>query len=170
VARENEGEPKKPENGRGAPKNGKAKPKREPPPPPPEGGFFSNLFRPLRKHRVTLTRPRQGAARGQKPKAAGPAKGKAKANAAKPATSPKPPTAHDRQVKELKTLARIGRQDPERLAGIISKMLLGAQEEEERAKLKFERLVWERAERKARRQKTENGGGKSPDGGGEAKA
>lgn len=138
--------------------------KKDPPPPPPPvaTGFFASLFRPWTKHRVTLTRPGKKAAplrKGKAPSAKGPAP-KAGGREASPATGPgKKPRSerHERQVRELKTLANIGRRNPERLAAIISRLLHEAQELEEDQKLKFERLVWEKAESAAQRRKSESG-------------
>ena len=63
-------------------------------------------------------------------------------------TASAPATARERQVSELKTLAKIGRRDPERLASIISKMLLDDEEQERDERLRFERLIWEKAEKR----------------------
>jgi hypothetical protein len=57
------------------------------------------------------------------------------------------PTRRERQVNELKTLANIGRRDPERLAAIITRMLMDEDEQNERERLKFERMLWKRAEK-----------------------
>jgi hypothetical protein len=106
------------------------------------GGFFDRMFRPLKKHKVTLTKAgKQAPLRKGKPRK--PSEKKAQA-----AEKARPKTGRERQLKELKLLANIGKQDPERLAGIISRMLLDGQEKEEAERLKFERLIWEKAEKK----------------------
>ena len=106
------------------------------------GGFFDRMFRPLRKQRVTLTKAgKQAPLRKGKPRKPSDKKGQA-------AEKARPMTGRDRQLKELKLLANIGKQDPERLASIISKMLLDGQEKAEADRLKFERLIWEKAEKK----------------------
>ena len=102
--------------------------KRRKPEQPPEG-FFTNIFRPWKRQRVTLTplgkrSAPAGKTRAKKgKKAAAKVKGK-KARKASPRKAKKaaaaPTTARERQVNELKTLAKIGRRDPERLASIIS--------------------------------------------------
>jgi len=74
----------------------------------------------------------------------GGAKGKTSAQDTPP--GPLPPK--NRAIKELKTLLAIGKKDPERLAGIISKMLREDEEKDNEARLKFERLIWEKAEGK----------------------
>lgn len=116
----------------------------------PEGGFLNHFLRPLKKHRVTLTRAGKSLAPMRKGKAA-PKKGKkAKAGKAKASSKKKPielPTRRERQVNELKTLANIGKRDPERLAAIITRMLMDEDEIKERERLKFERMVWKRAEK-----------------------
>ena len=113
------------------------------------GGFLGNFLRPLRKHRVTLTKAgkslaplRKGKAKPKKSQKA-PAKGKTK-----PAKKPLALLSRrERQVNELKTLASIGKRDPERLAAIITRMLMDEDEQAERQRLKFERMVWKRAEK-----------------------
>jgi len=119
-------------------KNGKGK--------DPEGGFFNNILRPLKKHRVTLTKAGKSVAPMRKGKAAAKKAKKGKAKKAK-----KKPIAlasrRERQVNELKTLANIGKRDPQRLADIITRMLMDEDEMKERERLKFERMVWRRAEK-----------------------
>ena len=110
------------------------------------GGFFDRI----KKHRVTLTQAGKSLAplrkrKTEKPTKKGKAKLKAKASAKK-----RPmllPTRRERQVNELKTLANIGRRDPERLAAIITRMLMDEAEQNERERVKFERMLWKRAEK-----------------------
>lgn len=125
-----------------ADKNGK--PKGSDPP----GGFFGNLMRPWIKQRVTLTKPGKGVApvKGRAKKAKKAAK-KAKPAKKKVAQAKKLPTKKERQVNELKMLAKIGRRDPERLASIITKMLLEEEQQTQEDRRRFERLVWENAEK-----------------------
>jgi hypothetical protein len=104
----------------------------------PGDGFFGRIFRPRKKQRVTLTRP--GA------KQAPMRRGKAKTGQTAEKEAVPPPAR--KAVKELQTLLAIGRRDPERLAGIISRMLREEDEKNTQAKLKFERLIWEKAEGK----------------------
>lgn len=129
--------------------------KKKKPDQPPEG-FLTNIFRPWKRQRVTLTPLGKRAAPTGKARAK---KGVAKKKAAVKKTSSKkgkktvakvaaPATAHERQVNELKTLARIGHRDPERLASIISKMLLDEEEKQRHDRLQFERLIWEKAEKR----------------------
>ena len=66
----------------------------------------------------------------------------------KKAPSVPPKTYREKQIQELKTLASIGKKNPERLAGLISKILQEAQDKDEDARLKFERLIWEKAEQR----------------------
>ncbi len=131
---------------------------------PEEGGFLNNFLRPLKKHRVTLTRAGKSLAPLRKGKAAQKPVKKPKNKAAKK----KPislPTRKERQVNELKTLANIGRQDPERLAAIITRMLMDEEEVKERQRLKFERMVWRRAEKHG--QPPDEAAGEQPDTGSE---
>ena len=126
---------------------------------PPEG-FFSNIFRPWKRQRVTLTKIRKGLEPTRKARSKKTAKEGAKKTIAKQrspekgspgkATEQKPGklTAKQRQVNELKTLAKIGRRDPERLASIITKMLMEEEEREQTSRLKFEQLIWEKARKK----------------------
>ena len=107
------------------------------------GGFFNRMFRPSKKQRVTLTKAGKGQAPLRKGKARKPSTKRAQA-----AEMARPMTGREKQVKELKLLANIGKQDPERLAGIISKMLLDGEQKEEADRLRFERLIWEKAEKK----------------------
>ena len=69
----------------------------------------------------------------------------------------------ERQVNELKTLARIGRQDPERLAAIITRMLLDEGEGRERERLKYERMIWRKAEQHGQPPPEEEGKQKKDD-------
>jgi hypothetical protein len=62
---------------------------------------------------------------------------------------PEPLSNKARQVKELKTMFNIGVKDPERLARIISRMLKDDNAREEQSQLRFERLIWEKAEKKS---------------------
>lgn len=124
-------------------KNGKGK--------TPEGGFFDSILRPLKKHRVTLTRVGKSLAPHRKGKAASKLAKKTKKPRAKAAEPKKKAitllTRHERQVNELKTLASIGRRDPERLAAIITRMLMDEDEQKERERLKFEGMLLRRAEK-----------------------
>ncbi|MEE2754573.1 MAG: hypothetical protein VX910_11370 [Candidatus Latescibacterota bacterium] len=113
------------------------------------GGFFDRI----KKHRVTLTQAGKSLAPLRKRKTEKTAK-KAKKRKVKPkakaCAKKRPmslPTRRERQVNELKTLANIGRRDPKRLAAIISRMLLDEDEQNERERLKFERMLWRRAEK-----------------------
>ncbi len=121
---------------------------------PPEG-FFTNIFRPWKRQRVTLTPLGKGA----EPKAKGRAKKTKKVKGKKTAAAKKtkkavakqtaPQTsARQRQINELKTLAKIGKRDPERLVAIIAKMLLEDEEQARNDRLRFERLIWEKAEKR----------------------
>ena len=99
--------------------------------------FLDRVLRPWKTQRVTLTRAgkkrapiREG--RGRQASAKGPE-----------TLSPR-----KRTIKELKTLLAIGKRDPERLAGIVSRLLHEDRERELNAKRAFERLVWEKAEQK----------------------
>ena len=100
------------------------------------------MLKPLKKHRVTLTRAGKSDAQMKK--------GKAKKDAAKGLKKTKKPIAlpgrHERQANELKTLANIGKRDPERLASIITRMLMDEDEIKERERLKYERMIWRKAE------------------------
>ena len=115
--------------------------------------FFDKMFRPLKKQRLTLTKAGKGQAvlRKGKPKKAG-----KKAQALEKA---RPSTAREKQVKELKMLASIGKRDPERLAGIISRMLMEGQMRDEEDRQRFERLVWQKAEKKKPATEAEDGAG-----------
>lgn len=109
------------------------------------GGFLDRI----KKHRVTLTRVGKSLAPQRKRKVEKTTKKvKAKAKASSKKRPMSLPTRRERQVNELKTLANIGRRDPERLAAIISRMLLDEDEQDERKRLKFERMLWKRAERR----------------------
>ena len=105
------------------------------------GHFMDKLLRPWKTQRVTLTR----AGKPQAPMRKG--KAPAKKKVVKKAIS-KPLTARERQVKELQSLASIGKQNPERLAQIISRMLQEATLQEEEDKLRFERLVWQKVDKR----------------------
>ena len=100
--------------------------------------WADRLLDPL-KQRLTLTEPgkRQAPMR--------------KGNAVKKAGNkvPEPLSNKARQVKELKTMFNIGVKDPERLARIISRMLKDDNAREEQSQLRFERLIWEKAEKKS---------------------
>ena len=79
-------------------------------------GFFNSILRPLKKHRVTLTKAGKSALPMRKKSAK---KVKETKGKAKPAAKKKPialMSQRERQVNELKTLANIGKRDPERLA------------------------------------------------------
>ena len=102
-------------------------------------GFVDRLLRPWKAERVTLTRAGKKQAPLRKGKA-----GKKQAAPKKPA----PTTPRQRNLREIQTLMAIGKRDPERLAGIISRMLQEMNLKDEEAKLRFERLIWEKAERK----------------------
>jgi len=108
-------------------------------------GILERLFRPWKgkRQQITLTRPGAKLAPLRRGKPGG-AKGKTSAQDTPP--GPLPPK--NRAIKELKTLLAIGKKDPERLAGIISKMLREDEEKDNEARLKFERLIWEKAEGK----------------------
>ena len=111
------------------------------------GQFLDKLLRPWKRQRVTLTE----AGRKQAPLR----KGRARKKAAPKKSEGRPPTTlRERQARELQTLAGIGRRDPERLAAIVSRMLMEAREQDETAKLEFERLVWEKAEQKGKREES----------------
>ena len=98
-------------------------------------GLLGKLLR-RKPQRVTMTKAGE--------KLAPMRKGKAKKAAKKAVKQVK--SGKEKQVQELKTLAAIGKRDPERLAAIISKMLQQAFEDEEDARLKFERMIWDKAE------------------------
>jgi hypothetical protein len=104
---------------------------------PNRKGWADRLLDPL-KQRLTLTESGK--------KQAPLRKGKATKKAVK--KTPEPLSSKERQVKELKTMFNIGVKDPERLARIISHMLQEANTQEEESQLKFERLIWEKAEKK----------------------
>lgn len=109
----------------------------------PSEGLMSKLFRPWKSQHVTLTR----AGKKQAPLRKGKVRKKAASNKQE---KPAPPTARQRNVREIQTLINIGKRDPQRLAAIISRMLTAAHEQDEQARLKFEQLVWEKAEQKGR--------------------
>lgn len=113
---------------------------------PSRKGWADRLLDPL-KQRLTLTEPGKKQAPMRKKKAA-------KKTIKKAGKKIPPLSVRDRQVKELKTMFNIGVKDPERLARIISKMLQEANRQDEEAQLKYERLLWEKAEKR---------GQKSPD-------
>ena len=141
-------------------KNGKGKT-----PPEGESGFFGSLLRPLKRHRVTLTKARKPLAPMRKGKASKKVK-RAKKEKSKAVAKKKPIgllSHRERQVNELKTLARIGRQDPERLAAIITRMLLDEEEGRERERLKYERMIWRKAEQHGQPPPEEEGKQKKDD-------
>lgn len=112
-------------------------------------GLMERLLAPLQ--RITLTEPgkKQAPMRKGQP---------VKKTAAKPAPPVKLPvvlTARTRQARELKTMYDIGKKDPERLARIISRMLHDASLKNEAAQLKYERLIWEKADKHGRKKETE---------------
>ena len=109
-------------------------------------GFMDKLMKPLKKQKVTLTKAGQSQA---------PMK-KGKVVKKKKATPTPPKTFREKQVQELKTLADIGKKNPERLAGIISNILQEAQDKDDDAKLKFERLIWEKAEQRKPKREEDN--------------
>ena len=103
--------------------------------------------------KVTLTEPGKKKAPMRKGKvAAKKTAKKATKKVAKKAAS-EPLSSKKRQARELYTMYQIGTKDPERLARIISRMLHEATIQDEENQLKFERLLWEKAEKKG--QKTE---------------
>lgn len=108
---------------------------------PNRTGWADRILRPL-KQRLTLTEPSNKQAPLKKGKAAK----KTVKKAAKKVLEPLSPK--ERHVKELKTMFNIGVKDPERLARIISSMLQEANRQEEEAQLKFERLIWKKAEKR----------------------
>jgi len=104
-------------------------------------GLFGKLLRPWKTQRVTLTKTGKKRAplkKGRKPKKP--------AEAAQSKTAPATP--REKTVKEIQMLLAIGKRDPQRLASIVSRMLASAQEQEEQARLRFEQLVWDKAESK----------------------
>ena len=110
------------------------------------GGLLGKFVRPWGKQRVSLTK----AGKKQAPMR----KGKAK----------KAKTRRERQIRELKTLAKIGKRDPERLAQMISRLLLEGMQKEAEDRVKFERLVWEKAEKlsEKKHKEGEDEGGERP--------
>jgi len=119
---------------------------------PNNKGWADRLLRPL-KQRLTLTEP----GKDQAPLRKGQTAKKAAKKAAKKVVkkTAEPLSTKQRQVKELKTMYGIGVKDPERLARIISRMLQEANQQEEEAQLKFERLIWSKAEKKGKTPKDE---------------
>jgi len=110
--------------------------------------FLDKVLRPWKTQRVTLTRAGKKRAplwRGKGPNQA--------AKGPEGVLSPQ-----KRTIKELKTLLAIGKRDPERLAGIVSRMLHEEREQELNAKRAFERLVWEKAEQKRSRDEPSDNG------------
>ena len=129
--------------------------KKQKPEAPP--GLFEKLLRPWKSQRVTLTQAgkkqaplRRGKSAKQKEKAA---------PGERPASTPR-----QKQLRELQTLLTIGKRDPERLAAIISRLLHESRQREESAKLRFERMVWEKAEEgeKEDEERDAGGGGSRP--------
>ena len=126
----------------------------------PLEGFFRSILRPLKKHSVTLTRAGKSLAPLRKGKAVSKKAKKAKQTRAKAEPKKKPVqlmSRRERQVNELKTLANIGKRDPERLAQIITRMLMDEDEMKERERLRFERMVWKRAEKHGQPPEEEGG-------------
>jgi hypothetical protein len=109
-------------------------------------GLVARLLAPLKLHRVTLTEAEKKQALLHKGKTP-PKIAKKPAKKTKVKTPPAPLSMRQRQARELKTMYDIGIKDPERLAQIISKMLQDANAKNEDAQLKFERLLWEKAEK-----------------------
>lgn len=107
---------------------------------PNRKGWADRLLGSIKQH-ITLTEPGKKQAPMRKGQ---PVKKAAKKPAKKIA---QPLSTKQRQVKELKTMYDIGIKDPERLARIISRMLQEANMQDEEAQLKFERLIWEKAEK-----------------------
>ena len=101
-------------------------------------GLLDKLFRPWKTNRVTLTPPGEKQAPMRKGK---------KKTVKKVKKIAAPLSVKEKQAKELQAMYRIGKQDPERLAQIISSMLAEAFMEEQDSKLKFERLLWEKVEK-----------------------
>ncbi|MDP6042681.1 MAG: hypothetical protein QGG64_29290, partial [Candidatus Latescibacteria bacterium] len=73
-------------------------------------------------------------------------------------TAEQPLSMKDRQARELQTMFKIGSKDPERLARIISRMLQDAMRQDEEDQLKFERLLWEKAEKKGQEEEGDEEG------------
>lgn len=116
-----------------------------------KSGWMNRLMQ-----KVTLTEPGKKQAPMRKRKVAKKASKKSVKKAAKKVAkkaSAQPLSVKERQTKELQTMYKIGVKDPERLARIISRMLQEAMIRDEENQLKFERLLWEKAEKKG--QKTE---------------
>ena len=107
-------------------------------------GLMDRLLAPLQ--RVTLTE----AGKKQAPMRKGSPVKKAAAKA-----PPVALTARTRQARELKTMYDIGVKNPERLARIISRMLQEANLKDEAAQLKYERLIWEKADKQGRKKDVE---------------
>ena len=105
-------------------------------------GFLGKVLRPWKTQQVTLTE----AGKKQAPMRKG--RASKKKGGPKKAKKLGPLSTRERQVREIQTMVTIGKQDPERLARIISRMLQEAWETDEEAKLRFERLIWEKAEGK----------------------
>lgn len=105
---------------------------------------MERLLAPLQ--RVTLTEAGKQQAQMRKGQPVKKAVAKAKAP---------PLTSHTRQARELKTMYDIGVKDPERLARIISRMLHDASTKDEAAQLKYERLIWEKADKQGRKKDVE---------------
>ena len=106
------------------------------------GGFLGKVFRSWKTQQVKLTEPGKKQAQMQKGRVS------KKKEVSKKSKNQAPLSLRDRQVREIKTMINIGKQDPERLARIISRMLQEFEEKDEKAKLRFERLIWEKAEGK----------------------
>ena len=107
-------------------------------------GLIGKFMQSLKSHRVTLTKAGKNLAPLRK--------GKSTKKA--PREVSKPLTRRERQAKEIQTMVKIGQQDPERLARIIAGMLQEIRHQEEDAKLKFERIVWDKVENPKPREDT----------------
>ena len=108
--------------------------------------------------KVTLTEPGKKKAPLRKGKTAKKASKKTVKKTAKKAAS-EPLSSKKRQARELYTMYQIGSKDPERLARIISRMLHEATIQDEQNQLKFERLLWEKAEKRGQKAEDEEKSG-----------
>jgi len=106
--------------------------------------------------KVTLTEPGKKQASMRKSKATKKTAKKSAKKAAKKAAS-EPLSSKSRQARELHTMYTIGTKDPERLARIVSRILQEAMIQDEQNQLKFERLLWEKAEKKGKKTEEEEG-------------
>ena len=100
---------------------------------------MDKLLRSWKAQRVTLTQ----AGKKQAPLRKGKSPGK-QADSKKPA----PITPRQRNLREMQTLVAIGKRDPERLAGVVSPVLQGGRGEGGGGKMRFWRLLWEKAEKR----------------------